>query len=112
MQRMSGLEACCNLVELDLSANAIHDISSLSCLKALRKLVLSHNRIIQLSGLEGLVALEHLLLQDNCLRTEESVNLAMLQMLPQLCTLYLKDASGSEVRHASPTCVQKCLKLV
>jgi Leucine-rich repeat (LRR) protein len=97
LQRISGLDACHNLCELDLASNAIHTISGISSLTSLRKLVLANNRISYVSGLEGLLRLEHLLLHGNRLQQLESVNLSLLKTLPNLRSVYLKNSAGSEV---------------
>jgi Leucine-rich repeat (LRR) protein len=106
MQRIRGLEACINLVELDLTSNAIATITGLETLSALRKLVLAQNRISQVLGLDNLCSLEHLLLQGNCILTLAAVNLEMLAKLPKLQSLYLQSSNRTEV--SSPRCRCPC----
>lgn len=97
VQRISGLDKCSNLRELELAGNSITDMSGLSCLTALKKLVLTSNRISAVTGLEHLASLEHLLLQGNQLQTMQSVNLPLLAQLPALCSLYLRNVDRTQV---------------
>ena len=101
MQRISGLDACTTLLELDLSNNNVTAISGLESLTALRKLTLTSNRITAITGLHTLSLLEHLLLQSNLLGSFESLNLDMLAQLPGLRTLYLCNIDRSQVKGGS-----------
>jgi hypothetical protein len=56
---------CPNLVELDLSHNAIDDASGLSCLQKLTTLRLTNNKIASLAFATKLASLEQLQLQGN-----------------------------------------------
>lgn len=101
VQKIAGVASCTNLVQLDLSNNAIVTISGLSALAALSKLVLASNRITSVGGLEGLCSLKHLLLQDNKIGQTDSINLPMLAQLPSLQSLYLSNPGGRQVRWRS-----------
>jgi hypothetical protein len=54
LESMSGIEACKNLVILDLSENSISSISSLAICRNLKKLFLQNNFITEISGLDHL----------------------------------------------------------
>ena len=64
---LNGLEHAVNLVQIDLSGNAIGDISALAGLTRLQVIDLSGNDIVTLSALEGLTALLELRLDDNAI---------------------------------------------
>jgi Leucine-rich repeat (LRR) protein len=94
---MAGLEAMPYLVELDLSHNAILDLTTLPPLVHLHKLMLTNNQISDIKGVGRLRSLVHLLLQGNRLRSVDSIALAELSKIESLRTLYLKHIDGSEV---------------
>ncbi|KAG2448151.1 hypothetical protein HYH02_006736 [Chlamydomonas schloesseri] len=100
LTRMSGLERCINLVELNLSNNQIAKIEGLEGLTQLRRLVLTSNRITRLepaASFAGLTKLEGLWLQDNRLGPGlEALGLQELgAALPGLRTLYLQNLDRS-----------------
>ncbi|PNW85548.1 hypothetical protein CHLRE_03g191800v5 [Chlamydomonas reinhardtii] len=102
LTRMSGLERCINLVELNLSNNQITKIEGLEGLAQLRRLQLCSNKLTRLEPAQcftGLTRLESLALQDN--RLGPGLDALGLQelgaALPGLRALYLQhlDRTGS-----------------
>eukprot|EP00242_Pyramimonas_sp_CCMP2087_P003796 CAMPEP_0198211680 /NCGR_PEP_ID=MMETSP1445-20131203/25115_1 /TAXON_ID=36898 /ORGANISM="Pyramimonas sp., Strain CCMP2087" /LENGTH=200 /DNA_ID=CAMNT_0043886001 /DNA_START=152 /DNA_END=751 /DNA_ORIENTATION=+ len=98
---ISNLEECVNTVEINFSDNKIPRIEGLTTLGKLRRLVLTNNQIEQVESLEQLESLEHLLLQGNKISTLAELNLPLLQMLPKLVSLYLRNVDGSQ---SNPVC--------
>lgn len=101
LSTISCLEECVNAIEINFSDNAITRISGMETLVKLRKLVLTNNKIRMVESIENLENLEHLLLQGNQISTLEELNLSLLQKLPKLVSLYLKNVDGS---HPNPVC--------
>mmetsp|Transcript_31987 Transcript_31987/g.38701 ORF Transcript_31987/g.38701 Transcript_31987/m.38701 type:complete len:271 (+) Transcript_31987:330-1142(+) len=101
LTQITCLNACINLVELNLSDNLLTCIEGLEGLSKLKKLTLTSNKIKEVENLESLESLEHLLLQNNQIATFDQLNLPMLGFLPKLRSLYLKNVDGSQ---PNPVC--------
>ncbi|KXZ56907.1 hypothetical protein GPECTOR_1g818 [Gonium pectorale] len=95
LTRISGLDKCINLVELNLTGNQISRIEGLDCVLQLRRLILTSNRISRIEGLAHLSRLEGLWLQDNKLASMEALALPALGALPALRCLYLQNLDRS-----------------
>ncbi|GLC38051.1 Leucine-rich repeat-containing protein 56 [Pleodorina starrii] len=95
LTRMSGLDKCINLVELNLTGNQITKIEGLESVLQLRRLILTSNRISCVEGLSQLSRLEGLWLQDNKLASLESLALPDLAQLAGLRSLYLQNLDRS-----------------
>ncbi|EFJ41713.1 hypothetical protein VOLCADRAFT_98317 [Volvox carteri f. nagariensis] len=89
--RLSGLDKCINLVELNLAGNQISKIEGLEATLQLRRLILTSNKISAIEGISHLSRLEGLWLQDNRLASLESLALPQLAQLPALRSLYLQN---------------------
>ncbi|GLI69173.1 hypothetical protein VaNZ11_013742 [Volvox africanus] len=89
--RISGLDRCINLVELNLTGNQITKIEGLESTVQLQRLILTSNKITAIDGLSHLSRLEGLWLQDNRLASLESLALPQLAQLPALHSLYLQN---------------------
>lgn len=85
---------CPNLVELDLSHNAIDDASGLSCLQKLTTLRLTNNKIASLAFATKLASLEQLQLQGNNIAHMREIS--ALAGLKRLAILYLRNVDGTE----------------
>jgi len=79
---LEGLQHLTNLETLNLSGNAVQELSPLSGLLRLQKLDLSRNRITDVKPLSGAVALGRLTLSDNRISDPRP-----LQSLPRLTML-------------------------
>jgi hypothetical protein len=79
---LEGLQHLTNLQTLDLSGNAVQELSPLSRLLRLQKLDLSQNRITEVTPLSGAVALDRLTLSGNRISDPRP-----LQSLPGLTML-------------------------
>ncbi|GIL73325.1 hypothetical protein Vretifemale_3523 [Volvox reticuliferus] len=93
--RISGLEKCINLVELNLTGNQISKIEGLELTVNLQRLILTSNKITAIDGICHLSRLEGLWLQDNRLAALESLALPQLAQLPSLHCLYLQNLDRS-----------------
>ena len=89
---ISVLEGLTTLTSLYLAATAISDISALENLTALKNLYLTHNSISDISALENLTALTELSLGENSVS-----NISVLKGLTALKTLILDNNSISDV---------------
>ena len=85
---------CPNLVELDLSGNAIDDPAGLSCLKSLAKLRLTGNKVKSLRFAAGLAGLEQLFMQAN--QVGHMNEIKHLAGLAKLQFFYLRNLDGSQ----------------
>ncbi len=83
---LEGLQHLTNLETLDLSKNAVQELSPLSGLLRLQKLDLSENRITEVTPLSGAVALDRLTLPGNRISDPRP-----LQTLPELTMLNIAD---------------------
>ncbi|PNH09404.1 Protein phosphatase 1 regulatory subunit 7 [Tetrabaena socialis] len=95
LTRITGLDKCINLVELNLTGNQITKIEGLECALQLRRLILSANKVARVEGVSQLARLEGLWLQDNRLASLESLALPQLAALPALRGLYLQNVDRS-----------------
>jgi hypothetical protein len=90
---LEGLQYLTNLETLDLSGNAVQELSPLSGLLRLQKLNLSQNRITKVTALAGAIALDRLTLSGNRISDPRP-----LQSLPGLSML---DIAGNRITDAS-----------
>ena len=99
LARISRLDRCINLTELDLSGNGIHRIEGLDNLRKLKKLVLVNNRISSVENISKCPSLEHVLLQGNHIASLDSF--LELPLLPNLKSIYLRNIDGTQ---QNPVC--------
>ncbi|HST86011.1 MAG TPA: leucine-rich repeat domain-containing protein [Kineosporiaceae bacterium] len=90
---LEGLQHLTNLITLELSGNAVQELSPLSGLLRLQKLDLSDNRITKVTPLSGALALDRLTLSDNRISDPRP-----LQSLPELTMLNI---AGNRITDAS-----------
>lgn len=83
---LAGLEHCRALAALDLSGNAVADLSPIADLPRLQTLNLADNDITDVSPLAGLAALQYLDLSDNAVE-----DVSPLRELTRMRSLYLSN---------------------
>ena len=91
---LSGIEACRELVRLNLDHNRIRDLSPLNRLSNLVNLSLTDNEITDLSPLRGIRGLKYLFVADN--------QVSDLNVLASLSELRSVDLRGNVVQDISP----------
>ena len=94
IKNLTGLEKCANLLELNLSNNAIIDLKPLAALENLQSLDLSKNKISDLTPLAKLKKLQYLELSGN-----QAQKIDALADLTKLSALYL---SGNKISALKP----------
>ena len=93
--KISGLDACPNLVFLGLSFNAVTKVEGLDPLARLERLDLGFNALKRIEGLAGLGRLRALEMNDNALFRLEDLN-ALKRCVPDLTSLNLRGNAVSD----------------
>ena len=94
--KISGLDACPNLVFLGLSFNAVTKVEGLDPLARLERLDLGFNALKRIEGLAGLGRLRALEMNDNALFRLEDLN-ALKRCVPDLTSLNLRGNAVSDL---------------
>eukprot|EP01040_Poterioochromonas_malhamensis_P000782 gene782-834_t len=99
ISKISNLDTCISLVELNLARNEIAVIAGLDNLINLKRLDLSFNRITKLENISNLQSLHSLDIRANCIGNIADLN--CLSKLPEFIALHLRGVDGED---ANPVC--------
>lgn len=93
IKSLAGLEHCRALASLDLSDNAIVDLTPIKGLPRLQQLILNTNKIVSMAPLKANTALQYIDLNANAVK-----DIAPLAGLTNLAVLYLSDNEVKDIR--------------